>query len=332
MDFAFLIHSRDWTDVAHKFKIAKYLPKSWVEWWCLHWPPIVVSKITGLIDKERKEAKGWLIGIPMTAKQMMENRELAKKRIVQAIKKAEKLGAKIVGLGAFTSSLTHGGLDLIDKTNVKITTGNALTVGVALSHIQEIIKNHPHIQKIGVVGATGSIGQAITKILAKNFSEKEFFLFARTKENLDNLLKEVLSISPGAHLKEFSNNLEGLKEVDLIIVATSSPEAFIKSEYLKNSTIIYDITQPRNISLVEAQKKPDVKIYDGGLIIIPQLINELSLGLPSKTLFACLAETILLALENDEINYSLGKVEVGKIEKIMNLAVKYKFKPTPLIK
>ncbi|PIS31902.1 MAG: hypothetical protein COT41_00480 [Candidatus Portnoybacteria bacterium CG08_land_8_20_14_0_20_40_83] len=47
MDFAFLIHSRDYTDVQRKFKIAKYLPKSWVEFWCLHWPPFIVSKITG---------------------------------------------------------------------------------------------------------------------------------------------------------------------------------------------------------------------------------------------------------------------------------------------
>ncbi|PIY74108.1 MAG: hypothetical protein COY85_04140 [Candidatus Portnoybacteria bacterium CG_4_10_14_0_8_um_filter_40_50] len=48
MDFAFLIHSRDHTDVQRKFKIAKFLPKSWVEFWCLHWPPVIVSKIKGL--------------------------------------------------------------------------------------------------------------------------------------------------------------------------------------------------------------------------------------------------------------------------------------------
>jgi predicted amino acid dehydrogenase len=87
MDFAFLIHSRDYTDIARKFKIAKYLPKSWVEFWCLHWPPFIVSKIDGLKDEDEKDCKGWLIGVPLTAKQMIENRELAKKRIVQAIKK-----------------------------------------------------------------------------------------------------------------------------------------------------------------------------------------------------------------------------------------------------
>ena len=66
MDFAFLIHSRDYTDVQRKFKIPKYLPKSWVEFWCLHWPPVVVSKIDGLKDKEGKECKDWLIGVPMS--------------------------------------------------------------------------------------------------------------------------------------------------------------------------------------------------------------------------------------------------------------------------
>jgi len=54
MDFAFLIHSRDYTDVQRKFKIAKFLPKSWVEFWCLHWPPVVTSKIVITIDNVLK--------------------------------------------------------------------------------------------------------------------------------------------------------------------------------------------------------------------------------------------------------------------------------------
>jgi len=330
MDFAFLIHSRDYTDVQRKFKIAKYLPKSWVEFWCLHWPPVVVSKITGLKSQiDNKEITGWLIGIPLTAKQMMENRELAKKRVIQAVKKAEKLGAKIVGLGALTSPVTKGGIDLMDKINVAITTGNALTAGVCIKHLQQIIGGGT-IHKISIVGATGSIGQAIIKHLAKKYPDKEYSLFARTKENLDALAEQLREISPQTQTKKFLSDLDGLKESDLIIVATSSPDAFIKSKHLKNGAIIYDITQPQNISIKDIKERADLKVYDGGLVIIPQLEQKLPLGLPRNTVFACLAETTLLALENKNYNFSIGKVESNLIEEISNLAEKYNFTPSPL--
>jgi predicted amino acid dehydrogenase len=329
MDFAFLIHSRDYTDVQRKFKIAKFLPKSWVEFWCLHWPPVVVSKITGLKDKDGKECKGWLIGIPMTAKQMMENREMAKEKIIQAIKKAEKLGARIVGLGALTSSITNGGLDLINETATTITSGNALTAGISFKDIDEIIQNNS-VQKIGIIGATGSIGQAVTKLLIKNYPQKEFILFAHTKKNLDNLTNTLSEISPQTKISGFIDNLIQLKEANLILVATSAPNAFIGTEHIRNGAIIYDITQPQNISLNSIKERPDLKIYDGGLVIIPQLECKIPLGLPKKTVFACLAETILLSLEGYNTNFSMGKVELGKIQKIMDLAKKYKFRPAAL--
>jgi predicted amino acid dehydrogenase len=134
---------------------------------------------------------------------------------------------------------------------------------------------------------------------------------------------------PSIKISGFLNNLNELKDCYLDIIATASPNAFIKSEQLKKNATIYDIAQPQNISVNEIRNRPDLKIYDGGLVTVPQ-INKLPLGLPLNTVFACLAETILLALENDGINYSLGKVELEKIERIKDLATKYKFKPASL--
>ena len=45
------------------------------------------------------KVKGFILTVPLTAKQMLEDREFAVKRIIDTIKLAEKL-AKIVGLGA----------------------------------------------------------------------------------------------------------------------------------------------------------------------------------------------------------------------------------------
>lgn len=332
MNFAFLIHSRDYTDVQRKFKIAKYLPKSWVEFWCLHWPPIVVSTVTGFkSQKTGEENKGWLIAIPMTAKQMMENREMAKRKIVKAIKKAEKLGAGIVGLGALTSSVTNGGLDIADKAGVLITTGNSLTAGIAVKHTQEIIEKNSNIQTIAIVGATGSIGQAITKILTANYPEKNYMVFARTEATLETLINQVKQKINGIKINGYLNDIESLSEADLVIVATSAAGAIIKSSHLKNNAIIYDVTQPQNVDKKILSERPDVAIYDGGLVIIPFLNKKLPFGLPPKTVFACFAETSLLAMEDHTESRSfIGKADLQQVNNMLVAMEKYNFYPSPL--
>ena len=70
--------------------------------------PIIASEITGLkISKTGKEIKDILLAFPL-AKQMLEERELAK-RIIQAIKLAEKKEQKY-RIRALTSSVTKEGL------------------------------------------------------------------------------------------------------------------------------------------------------------------------------------------------------------------------------
>jgi len=328
MDFAFLIHARDHTDIQKKYKIVKYLPKKIVEFGCFHCPPFVVKKIFSLRSRKTHEKiKGWLIGIPMTAEQILKNRHQAQKKIQQAINKAEKLGAKIVGLGALTSPITNGGLDLTGKTPLKITTGNALTASISIEHISEIIKNRPSVRKIAVIGGTGSIGTAISKILLIKFPKKELLIFGRTRDNMDNLSKELKQISPAAKINCYLNNLEMVKTADLVVIATSASGAIINGTHLKNGCVVYDITQPKNINKKTIKERPDVTFFEGGLVEIPELEEKLPLGLPAKTVFACLAETILLSLEDYPNDFSLGKVEIKKIDFIEKLRKKYNFKP-----
>ena len=329
--FAFLVHSRDLNDVYRKFPFARKLPQKLVKFWCKRSWPIVVSKVTGLkSQKDGKEVPGYIIGVPMTAHQMLENRKLALRRIIQACKLAEKLGVKIVGLGALTSSVTKGGLDLLVKIKSKITTGNTLTAAVTFDHIQELLEKNPAVQGIAIVGGTGSIGQAISKLLVKNFPEKEYLIFAHTKEHLDDLLRELKQIQNNVRLKSYLNDIKALKEAELVIVATAAAEAIIKSQHLKQKAIVYDTTQPQNIDRQIFKQRHDLIIYDGGLVDTPELKGRLPFSLPSKMVYACLGETILLALEYYQENFSLGKTQIEKILYIQQLAKKYNFKPAKL--
>jgi predicted amino acid dehydrogenase len=328
MDFAFLVHARDHTDIARKFKIAKYLPKRLVEFWCLHWPPFVVTKIDNLKpDNSGKTISGCLIGIPMTAKQMLDNRDLAMKKTVEAVKKAEKMGAKYVGLGALTAPVTKGGTEIIDKfPGTTITNGNTLTAVVSIHHIMEKIKSNQNIETVAVVGATGSIGQAITLALAQKTQDKKINIYARTKENIINLINKARESNPNLKIEGFSGDLSTLNTADLIAVATSASSAIIKKEHLKQNVIVYDVTQPQNVDKAILKTRPDVTLIDGGLSKIPFLKNKMPFGLPPQVVFSCFAETMLLAAENmqsEDKQKFVGPVKQDNIQIIREIFNKY---------
>ncbi len=326
--FAFLVHPRNINDVYRKYPFAKYFPNKIVEFFLKLFWPVILSEITGLFSqKNGKPVRGWLITIPLTAEQMLKDRKLAEKRIIQAAKLAEKIGVKLMGLGALTSSVTRGGLDLIGNVELFITAGSSLTAAIALEDIDTILRDKRlDIQQasIAIIGATGSIGQAVVKCLAsKHF--KNLILIGRTPDHLKALEDKIKIQNPTVNLT-ISTEITKIRSADIVIVATASAEVLIKSEYLKQKAVIYDVSQPQNVSPDIFDKRPDISVIDGGLVATPNINYHFNFGCPKETAFACLAETILLAAEEKYENYSIGKVDLQKAQEISNIAKKYNFK------
>ena len=57
---------------------------------------------------------------------------------------AEKLGAKILGLGAFTSVVGDAGVTIANALDVPVTTGNSFTVAMAVQAIREAAQCDGH--------------------------------------------------------------------------------------------------------------------------------------------------------------------------------------------
>ena len=130
--FAFIVHPLVARDFAKKFSLVKHLPESCLEGILRYIPSFKVSHITG-IKSVHAEAEGWFIGCPLTARQMLElPEEIVLDKIIQAGKVAENLGAKIVGLGAFTSVVGDAGITIAKNLNIAVTSGNSYTVATAL--------------------------------------------------------------------------------------------------------------------------------------------------------------------------------------------------------
>ena len=329
--FAFLGHPRNYREIGKKYFILKFLPKFFVHLVTRYASPVIVSRITGIKSAEGRDISGFLIILPYTAEQMLKNHDIAKKKVLQAVKFAERLNIKIIGLGALTSSVTNGGLDLYkEDLKIGITTGNSLTAGITILAFKKIVKlKNIDIKKttIAVVGATGSIGSFLSKYLV-NIGAKNIILIGKTKEHLEELENELNIISKKYNSKSkytVLNYIEKIKDASIVIVATSAKGVIIKKDYLSKNAIVYDITQPQNISKNILKERPDITVIDGGLVRIPNLNINFDVKLPIETAFACLTETILLAAEGKFDNFSLGKVKLEKVEEIMEYFNKYDF-------
>lgn len=326
--FAFIIHPIEYTDVSRKFKFLKNLSEKNVERIIKVLPPIKISKITG-VKSEFSETEGYFIAVPLTSNQMLslpENYVL--KRIIRAAKMAEKLDVDIVGLGALTSVVGDAGITIAKNVNIAVTSGNSLTVATAVEATKkavDIMGKYLDECNVAVIGATGSIGKVCAELLLPK--SKNMFLVARNMERL----KEFANKLEGNYNKKVyvtSDIKEALQNADVVITVSSSKDAIIEAEYLKKGAIVCDVARPRDVSKDVAKKRQDVLIIEGGVVEIPGDVNfNFNFGFPPKTGYACMAETMLLALEGRIENYSLGRdLSLDRVKEIHNLAKKHGFK------
>jgi len=121
-------------------------------------------------------------------------------------------------------------------------------------------------------------------------------------------------------------DLTRLKEADIIIVATNSPdESLIRPSDLKSGAIICGTSVPSNLSR-EFRDHPDLFAFDGGFASLPDdsVINFV--GMPDDGLaYGCLAETLALGFDGQNHSFSKGAVTSKQVYRIMEIAQTYGF-------
>lgn len=326
--FAFILHPLTAKDFARKFPIAKRCSDGLLEGIMKHIPPIKVSHIEGL-ESPHARGEGWFVACPLTSRQMVDLPEqYVLNKIIKAGRLAEKLGAKIVGLGAFTSIVGDAGITIAKNLNIAVTTGNSYTVATALEGAREAAKVMGvdfERANVLILGATGSIGAACAQILAQEI--RYLTLAARNEAKLEKIAEQILR-STGLAVKVTANTKAAIKAADIIIAVTSAVDSIIEPEDLKPGAIVCDVSRPRNVSRSVAQMRKDVLVIEGGVVEVPGDINfGLNFGFPEGTAYACMAETMILALEQRYENFTIGRsLTVKQIDTITQLAKKHGFR------
>ncbi len=321
--FAFIIHPLDVRDVARKYPIAKFLPESLVEAAIRHKRPTLISEITGIKSKTGATTEGIFIGLPLTARQMIKNVPLEDvyEKIVACADLAAENGAKLIGLGAFTSVVGDGGITVAQRSKIAVTTGNSYTVATAIQGtVQACSLIGVDVPKatLAVVGATGSIGKTCARVLGREFGKT--ILVGRNLERTQAVADELGNA-------EATTSFEAIRAADAIVTVTSDDAAVILPEHLKPGAVVCDVARPRDVSVRVAKERRDVLVIEGGVVKVPGDVEfNFNFGFPERTAYACMSETMLLALEDRAENFTLGKdVSVTQVEQMIALADKHGF-------
>jgi predicted amino acid dehydrogenase len=339
--FAFVIHPLSQNYIRNAFPIPKATPKfvmDKVETLAAHMPPMVYCKMENIVSPTGAEAEGWLISVGGTPKEMLSRSpEFTYRRLLHASKIAEKMGAQIMGLGAFTKVVGDAGVTVARRSSLPITTGNSYSASGALWAAADAMRRmglmtvNAHNKKVAaktmVIGASGSIGSVSARLLAMSFDE--VYLAGRTLSKLDELKASILKETPDAKVFTTIDYNDLLSEMDMIVTSTSGAgKEILDIMRVKPGCVITDVARPLDLPASDVAKRPDVLVIESGEIDLPTKVKGLkSIGLPPNVIYACLAETIVLALEGRFEVFTVGRdTEWEKVKEIYKLGLKHGMK------
>lgn len=332
--FAFVIHPLN-VSFIHKhpaFRWTRYLPDEIVEPVAATLPPMYVARITGgQSPTTGQRIEGYLYSLGATPRQMMSRGErFTYSRLNQAAKMAERRGARIMGLGAFTSVVGDAGITVAHESDIAITSGNSLTVAATLEAAKQAVVNMGATDltkgKVMIIGATGSIGSVCSRLLAQAIYD--VVLVSIEPERLIELKRTIQSETPGARVSIATRPDDYLPLCDLVVTATSAfGQRVVDVSKCKPGAVVCDVARPPDINEKEAALRPDVLVIESGEVLIPGDIDfGYDIGLPPKTAYACLAETALLAMEGRFEDYTLGRnISMERVKEIYRLFKKHDF-------
>jgi len=320
----------DAQDIKDHKKILRFFPSRTVEFLASRISPFILSKVSGVRSRATgKEIEGWFIGLPMTSRVLVEYPfDFVARQIHNCGLLAEKQGAKIIGLGAFTSVAGDGGITPKQGLKIAVTTGNSYTVATALEATkiaaQKMAINLEE-EEIAVVGATGSIGKACAIILSQE--GKKVRVVGRDQNKVMNVQKEIEQYS-NRPVNIFTDIEQGIKGCRVILTVTSAIGTVVQNQWIERGAVVCDVSRPRNVAKEIMQARKDVLVIEGGIVDVPGKPDfGMDFGYPPGKAYACMSETMILTLEGRFEDYTLGKeVSVDRVQEINQLADKHGFK------
>lgn len=239
-------------------------------------------------------------------------------------KKLEQLTVGVVGAGGAIGSAVIG--SLFHKAGRLSLIGNPNSPDKLQQRLQTVL----YKCLLNLAGRTIVPTMGVASLV---YEDSSFQNAKGNTEALSSLARSIITENDGRFNFRWSVDAESeLSQCDVIVLATSSTDEIIHPEFARRNAVICDMSRPPNVSRRMAVERPDVLVIDGGLIEIPGR-PELgwNFGLPKGVAYACMAETMMLALNKQYEHTSIGiDLPYDTQETLDELARRYGFRLTEL--
>jgi predicted amino acid dehydrogenase len=218
------------------------------------------------------------------------------------------------------------GQTIADRLEIPVTNGDSYTIVMAVEAVREaaqVMGIDIGAAKVAVVGATGTIGKTCAQMLASDGAE--LVLVGRRTAALETVRDRCSG--RGAQV-QISTDMTAIYDADLILTVTSAIHAVIEPRHLKPGAVVCDVARPRDVSVKVAAERDDVLVIEGGMVEVPGPVNfNFDFGFPPGKAYACMAETMALALEGRYEDYTVTKdVAIEQANEIGAIATRHGFR------
>ncbi|MGE5307934.1 MAG: hypothetical protein ACM3OC_02480 [Deltaproteobacteria bacterium] len=261
-------------------------------------------------DRRGHETSGVLLITPIHPDDLLDtDEEILLEKIVSAGRLAQRMGFKILGLGGYFASLADRKPMLYKHMKVPVTTGAAFTAWTAYeAAFKAARKNKLNLSQatVTLLSPVNSIGELCGRQFAGQVAR--MILAGDKEERLD----KVRTVIQGASLVDVTIENDLTKAVDAadIIVNADPLHSLFDLDRIGKGKIICDVSIYGGLE-ERAKRRPDITAVDCSLV-----------STPTRMRFCpTIAETAMLSLEQNFVNYSLGEnVNPNKMDYIANLA------------
>jgi predicted amino acid dehydrogenase len=278
--------------------------------------------------------------------------------VQNAVDLASERGAKVVGLGGFSSIVADGGLALRQRPGLTITSGNSLTTWTAIRSVEAACAKHGLALAectVAVVGASGAIGHALSLLCAERAAQLILVgnplateaSLGKLREVADDCRRHVAAraaagreFTPGTWAARIAGGGtsaprsedvgmtittdidQHLPQAHIVLSATSAVQPFIASRHLREGALVCDVSRPFNLAPDLAEQRADLRLLSGALLLPPpsSVLGHVEAPERENAVVSCAAETIVLALSGYQSEHLCGRLDIATIEDIGRLA------------
>lgn len=319
---AFLVHPLSLADVWQprsqrwlrhffsRFVAPGIVPLGWLKRLFLTVRPQLQGVIDGVILPDGRALRVMLISAPLLPDQFRTNPDDALRLAIQGARFAHQLGAEVVGLGAFWSTIGDKGAAVQEAVpEIVVTNGGAYTAATVRAAVPGLLRRFAaqgtDLKKstAAVVGANGVVAFGVARLIAPDVGR--LYLIGRDRERLNRSAATLMRKYPATEIIA-TTDLAVLAEADLIFTATSDPNPVVFAQHVRPGAWVYDLGRPADVD-DSVRDVPGVELVPGGVVRPPGAMRtRIDLGFGAGQVPACLAETMILTATRAYDRRSLG--------------------------